>query len=215
MTNDYIELINVDHALTYIQTALRQAGAMGALSAENLKVVDGVQAFSPFKSVSQVSLAATEASLHQSLKSSIQHGLPQGTNKSGALVSEIEGHLSLGASQIVIFLDTLGSVDDAWVAEPDEASPPRVAQYGNEIFYLLLAKDIGSNRIATTIHAGTFNDYFVGLFSELLGADRASPIMLSSDELITIVKGARSIVVGAFDGESFLKFRVTAKGERG
>jgi hypothetical protein len=181
------------------------------LAADTVKVVNGVYAFSPFNSEKKILLAVTERGLNESLESSIQRGLPEGAQKSEVLASEIERHLSSGPSQIVIFADALATVDDPWLAESDVAPALRVALYGNEIYYLLLAEDVGSERIAKTVNAGSFNDYFVGFFTELVGGDKSFPITLSSDNISMIVKCVSSMVVGAFDGESFLRFQVAGK----
>ena len=184
MTSDYIELANTDEALRYIRTVLEQGKTLGLLASTALKVVGGVYAFAPLRPK------------ELTLPPLTQGGVPESADSYAALASEIEQHLSGRTSKIVIFEDALASAGDPWLQGP-AASGLRVATYGSEIYYLLLAEDVGTKRIAETVAIGLSESYHaVGLFSELASAHLVHPITLS---------------VGAFDGESFLRVHVEEK----
>jgi hypothetical protein len=120
--------------------------------------------------------------------------------------------LSEGTSKIVIFEDAVASAGDPWLEGP-AASGLRVATCGSEVYYLLLAEDVGTKRIAETVAMGCCEcHHSVGLFSEAAGLDLTSPVSLSPEDLGAIVKRTRMMVVGAFDGESFLRFQVEENG---
>jgi hypothetical protein len=196
MTDDYTELVNLDEALRYIQTVLEQGKTLGLLASAALKVVGGVYAFAPLRPK------------EMALPPLTQGGVPESADSYAALVSEIEQYLSEGASKIVIFEDFLASAGDPWL-EGSAASGLRVATCGSEIYYLLLAEDVGTKRIAETVAIGSCESYHtVGLFSELASVDLTSPVRLSREDIGAIVKRTSLMVVGAFDGESFLRFHV-------
>jgi hypothetical protein len=196
MTGDYIELANIDEALRYIQTVLEQGKTLGLLASTALKVVGGVYAFAPLWP-KQLALPPLT-----------QGGIPESAGSYAALASEIDQHLSGSASKIVIFEDALASAGDPWLEGP-AASGLRMATYGSEIYYLLLAEDAGTRRIAETVAIGLSESYHaVGLFSELASGHLVNPITLSIEDISAIVQGTTSMVVGAFDGESFLRVHV-------
>ena len=196
MTDDYTELANLDESLRYIQTVLELGKTLGLLASAALKVVGGVYAFAPLRPK------------ELALPPLTQGGVPGAAGSFAALAAEIERYLSEGASKIVIFEDALAEAKDPWLEGP-AASMLRVATCGSDIYYLLLAEDVGTGRIAETVAIGFFDSYYaVGLFSDLAGVGLTSPVRLSAEDLGGIVKRARWMVVGAFDGESFLRFRV-------
>jgi len=200
MTSDYIELVNVDEALQYIGSILKQGNTLGVLASEALKVVGGVYAFAPGqpRDVPLPGLASG--------------GLCGPVDSYGALASEIGQYLAEGASKIVIFEDVLARAGDPCLEGP-AASPLRVATCGNEVYYLLSAEDAGTGRVAETVDAGCYAcHHSVGLFSEAAGLDLTSPVSLSPEDLGAIVKRTRMMVVGAFDGQSFLRVQVEENG---
>ena len=193
---DYIELANIDETLRYIQTVLEQGNTLGLLASTALKVVGGVYAFAPLRPK------------ELPLPPLTQGGVPESADSYAALVSEIEQYLSGSTSNIVIFEDALASAGDRWLEGP-AASGLRVATYGSEIYYLLLADDVATKRIAETVAIGLSESHHaVGLFSEISNVHVTTPVRLSLEDLETFVKGTASAVVGAFDGESFLRFHV-------
>lgn len=200
MTSDYIELVNVDEALQYIGSILKQGNTLGVLASEALKVVGGVYAFAPGQ-LRDVPLPSLTGG-----------GFRGRVDSYAALASEAEQHLSEGTSKIVIFEDAVASAGDPWLEGP-AASGLRVATCGSEVYYLLLAEDVGTKRIAETVAMGCCEcHHSVGLFSEAAGLDLTSPVSLSPEDLGAIVKRTRMMVVGAFDGESFLRFQVEENG---
>jgi len=199
MTEDYVELDKTCGAEQYISSVLKRGNRLGLLASEALSVVGGVYAFAP-ADVRNLPLPALT-----------QGGFQGHVDSYAALASVAERYLSEGASKIVIFEDALASVGDPCLEEP-EASHLRVATCGAEVYYMLSSEDLGTRRVAETVAAGSyFSDHTVGLFSELTGVDLTPPIRLSPEDISAIVKGARLMVVGAFDGESFLRFSVLGK----
>lgn len=196
MTEDYIELDNNAGAVQYISSVLKWGTALGLLASETLQVVGGVYAFAPADVRSLPLPALTEGGFHLRIDSY------------AALASVAERHLSEGASKIVIFEDALARAGDPCLEEPED-SHLRVATCGAEVYYLLSAEDAGTRRVAETVAAGSyFSFHTVGLFSELPGVDLTSPARIAPEDLVAIVKRTRLMVVGAFDGQSFLCFHV-------
>src|SRR5437879_2160947 len=116
MTNDYIQLANIDEALRYVSSVFKQGNTLGLLAAETLKVIGDVYAFMPLPS-RDIALPALT-----------QGGLCASCDSYGALASEIERYLSAGASKIVIFEDASARAGDKWLEGP-VASALRVAVY--------------------------------------------------------------------------------------
>jgi hypothetical protein len=199
MTGDYIELANIDEALRYIQTVLVQGKALGLLASTALKVVGGVYAFAPLRPK------------ELTLPPLTQGGVPESADSYAVLASEIEQHLSASASKIVIFEDALASAGDPCLEGP-AASGLRVATYGSEIYYLLLAEDAGTKRLAETVAIALSDSAIRTMRSVFLANWQARiwsiPSHYRFEDINAVVRGTPSMVVGAFDGESFLRFRV-------
>ena len=152
MTDGYIELkfSCPRRSVRYIRSVLIQGNTLGLLAATMLKGAGRIFAFAPLESGAGSLPPLTEGALHQSFKSSTAAALRSGIDWSAALASEIEQHLARGSENIVIFADSLASPGDKWL-EGTVASRLRVASSGRELYYILLAEDIGSDRIVDTL----------------------------------------------------------------
>jgi len=209
MTDDYIALVNGDDARRYIKSVSAEGNTLGLLATQSLEVVGDVYAFAPLKSKNETLPPLMERDLRQSFSSRTESGLREGANPQAALASEIGRHLSSGPSKIVILADPIAQTADKWL-ESLVAHGIRVAVCASEVYYLLFPEDVGRGRILDTLSWGPETE--ICLFSEFATSDRTTPINLSPEDLGAIVERTESIVVGAFDGESFLCFRVAGRG---
>jgi len=195
MTDEYIQLKDIHDGLMYIRSVLTQGCTLGLLASEILRVDGGIYAFAP-RLPGDVTLPTLT-----------QGGIGASSDSRRALALEVDQYLSAGDRRVVIFEDVLARPGDKWL----ETSPLRIAPYADEVYYLLIAEDIGTERIARTVAAGLGTYHALGLFSELAGVNLPSPNRLSRQDINAIVKFSRAMVVGAFDGESFLLFNVESR----
>jgi hypothetical protein len=194
MTEDYLKLPGSQDALRYIRSALSDGATLGLLASRTLSTGPEIYAFVPKRAGAAGLPAFAEG------------GLCEATDSRDGLISLVEHHLAAVPHATVIFEDVLARPDDAWL----QTSSLRVATHENEVYYLVLAEDAGTEVVARTVARGFCARHEVAVFSDLSDLRLGSPPKLSGDDLEAIVRRARKIAVGAFDGESFLLLEKTA-----
>lgn len=187
MTTKYIRLDDAQAALEYAESVLSEGGAIGSLISKNLSGLE-ILAFVP---------EGTGAASVPPFRQGVLCGA--GASRTG-LISLVEQHLSTGPQAAVIFEDVLARPDDDWL----QASALRIATYAGEVYYILLAEDAGTERVAQTVTHGFSSYHQVAVFSDFVGSSVAHRDKLSRSDIDTIVANVRKLAVGAFDGESFL-----------
>jgi hypothetical protein len=195
MTGKYVELNDSREALAYVYSVLEDGNVIASAVSKTLSAGASIHAFVPF-GVSSASLPA------------FTHGGVCTTNESrDALVGQIEQHLSRGSEKVVLFEDILARPDDAWLC----TSKLRVVCYESEVYYSLLAEDIGTEMIARTVARGFSGRHKVAVFSDAPSLTLTPPNRFATADVNAIAGRTSKVAVGAFDGESFLLLETAAR----
>jgi hypothetical protein len=133
-------------------------------------------------------------------------------NTTPALVAAIEESLRQDVGRLCLFESEVARPSDGFLSSPN-AQDLRVLAFDEDVYYLLANDDIDPDKIKKTIRYST-SYLTIGVLAELSKRDKFLPTeqqmtrgKISHDELKLIAERTQTIIVGAYDGESYLLWR--------
>ena len=117
------------------------------------------------------------------------------------LAVKVQEFLSEAENHVCVFEDPLARAGDPVLRNVDT----RYVEFGAEIYHLILNSDSDLTYIRKVLKRAKGIPTFVGVFTEWQ-ASRAekSPLNFSKKDIKALATRAQKLVVGAFDGESYL-----------
>ena len=128
------------------------------------------------------------------------HPIP---NTDDILAATLRGHLKSSDSALCIFENALAQAGDPWLRQAQVHS----FVCGTDVYHFLTAKDVESDLIESTINtARSIRPPLIGVLtrSERAGSTDSAQGTIKLVELQNLASRAEKLVVGAYDGESFL-----------
>lgn len=133
-------------------------------------------------------------------------------NTTPALTAGIDEFLRENAGRLCLFESAVARPSYGFLSSPN-AQDLRVLTFGEDVYYMLANDDIDPEKIKKTI--GYSTSYLtIGVLAELSNKDKLLPIEqkmirgeITRDELKVIAERTQTIIVGAYDGESYLLWR--------
>jgi len=125
------------------------------------------------------------------------------------LAKKVSEYLSEAENRVCIFEDALTRTGDPIVQKMDT----KYATFGAEIYHLILSSDSDPAYIRKVLRRAKGIPTFIGFFTEWQASQpQGSPIGLSNGDIQALTVRANKVVVGAFDGESYLIWSRSAEG---
>ena len=124
-------------------------------------------------------------------------------NTNSWLIAIVQGHLRGGPDRVCVFEDSMSSPSDAWIA----GSRLRPQVFENVVYFALFNRDAeDKQKVENTIRHTKNVWLFYGVMSSLPEEMHLDPEggPINSDVLEMLARRAEKIVVGAYDGESYL-----------
>lgn len=117
------------------------------------------------------------------------------------LVRRIREFLLGGGNRVCIFEDSLKRVGDPILGK----LTTEYATFDEEIYHLLYGVDASEDRIRTVLKSAKAIPTFIGVLTECEGGfPSKGQFRLSNVQLESLAARAHKVIVGAFDGESYL-----------
>jgi hypothetical protein len=116
-------------------------------------------------------------------------------------VGKIREFLDKRRGRACIFEDALARVGDPVLQKVET----KYATFGTEIYHLILDTDAEPGYIEKVLRRAKGIPTFIGVFTEWQGdKPNKNPIALSKENLQALAAKAHKLIVGAFDGESYV-----------
>lgn len=117
------------------------------------------------------------------------------------LVAKIKHFLLSAQHHVCVFEDSLKQVGDAVL----DNLTTTYATFNNEIYHVLFSTDADEQTIKKVLKSAKSIPTFIGTLTEWQGPrPNRSPIRLSATRLELLAMKTHNLIVGAFDGESYL-----------
>ena len=189
------------HARSYVLEVLRMGNSLANAVAER-KFIEHIDAIVP----SSVSTA-------ENLR--LDEGLQLRTPASSATVVVTSDTFSAGIMEQML----VSNDGAAWVFEnplvrwtdPSVVALPFVVTHRSEVLHVVRREQLGGGALAAAMRAATSVQPLVGVLTKRLGDSAGANLgrELSNEQIMRIAESATNVVVGAFDGESYLLARLS------
>jgi len=117
------------------------------------------------------------------------------------LVRLAERHLRSGPDKALLFEDYMARADD----EVMRATGGDWASFGDEVYHLLIGQVVSRDRIDAVLRRASDSVHTMGLLTGGLAEAAGTPRRLSRADLTVAVANATTLIIGVFDGESFIR----------
>jgi hypothetical protein len=131
-------------------------------------------------------------------------GLCSQTEARELLVTIIADFLNSDTSNLVV-------LEDPFAKPTDELMPQTNLQWGwyqEEVYYFLASQSSAVETIRAALNRAMDPLRFFGLFTRSVGELLTQPFQLQADNLKAFIANSESIILGIFDGESFMQIAV-------
>jgi hypothetical protein len=119
------------------------------------------------------------------------------------LVSKIRAFVGKATGNVCLLENSLASKSDPYT----QSMRSRIVSYGEEIYHVLTRHNSSEEAIDAAIDEAFAIPTFVGVFTSLPGDEAQrlrDAVEIGSESLGVCAENVQSIIVGAYDGESFL-----------